>query len=216
MIFLQILWYGHSCFLIKNSYGKRILTDPFHIDIGYSPYNGTVDVATISHSHFDHCNTNSLSNETKIINSCGSYNLDFVNVISYPSFHDNCGGKKRGSNSIFVYEVDGIRLCHLGDLGHSLDKTFIDSLGVINVLFIPVGGNYTINAKEAAHITNLIKPNYVIPMHYKTPYLSFFLDGVEKYLICLKKLTKQKLRSLDIDSSTLPSCTQVILLEPKI
>ena len=210
---MQILWYGHSCFLIKNSYGKRILIDPFHMDIGYSPYSGNVDVVTISHYHFDHCNTTSFSKEIKIINSCGSYDLGFFKIIGYPSFHDNYEGKKRGSNTIFVYELDGIRLCHLGDLGHTLNKSIIDSLGVINVLFIPVGGQYTINAQEAACITNLIKPNYVIPMHYKTPYLSFFLDGVEKYLMYLNQLTKRKLSSLNIEKSNLPIYTEVILLE---
>lgn len=186
------------------------------MDIGYSPYKGTVDVATISHYHFDHSDTSNLQKDTKIIDKLGSYNLDFVNIYAYPSFHDDIRGKKRGENIIFIYEIDGLKLCHLGDLGHALDSSFIDTLGKIDILFIPVGGRYTLNAKLASLITTTISPSYVLPMHYKTPYLSFNLEGVEKYLKYFKHSNKQKLDSLTVTKDTLPQTTEIILLSSKI
>lgn len=211
---MEIQWYGHSCFLIKNSLGKRILTDPFDANIGYTPYTGLLDVVTISHFHFDHCYTEKFSKDVKIINREGIYHLDFVTIKGFPSFHDDQQGVKRGNNTIFIYELDDLRICHLGDLGHKLTNDFIELLGPINVLLIPVGSEYTLNGVDAAFVTNCIKPNYVIPMHYKTPNLSFLLDGAEKFLNSLKKAPKVKSKSLIITKDTLPKNTQVVILQP--
>ena len=184
--FMEISWLGHSSFLIKNSNGKKIITDPFDDSVGYNIYTDNVDIVTISHQHFDHNYTEKLQGNPTIINKGGTFTVDGITIIGLPSFHDKMKGAKRGENNIYIIEVDGYRICHLGDLGHLLTAEDIDKLGDIDVLLIPVGGNFTIDGKEAAETAKEINSHIVIPMHYKTSLLSFPLDGVEPFLTSMK------------------------------
>lgn len=210
---MNIYWLGHSCFLIKNSIGKRILTDPFDIDIGYIPYKGNVDVVTMSHLHFDHSCTKYFDNSTRIINKLGTYELDYCKITSFPSFHDNCGGIKRGQNIIFKYNIDGFNLCHLGDLGHPLSSDIIKAIGYIDVLFIPVGDNFTISLDNAKKVIEEISPRYIVPMHYKSQDLNFTLEGVDKFLLKMKKYKKMNSSVLSLDSKSLPSESTIVILD---
>lgn len=210
---MNIYWLGHSSFLIKTSIGKRILTDPFDIDIGYVPYKSSVDLITISHLHFDHCCTKFFDNGTRIINKVGKYELDFCTVSSFPSFHDNCGGIKRGDNIIFKYEVDGFVLCHLGDLGHCLDASISKNIGYIDVLFIPVGDHFTLNLDNVKKVIKQLSPRYIIPMHYKTKNLSFPLEGVDKFLMEMKEVKKVSYPCLSLTKDTLPNESTIVILD---
>jgi len=183
---MEISWLGHSSFLIKTANGKKILTDPFDDSVGYNLYTDNVDIVTISHQHFDHNYTEKLQGNPAVIDKTGNFTVDGINIIGLPSFHDKMKGAKRGENNIYVIEVDGYRICHLGDLGHLLSKEDIDKVGYIDVLFIPVGGNFTIDGKEAAETSKAMNSHIVIPMHYKTSMLSFPLDGVEPFLTSIK------------------------------
>lgn len=179
---MKITWIGHSSFLIENSEGKKLLTDPFDDTIGYSVYRGSCDIVTISHHHFDHDYTKEIKGKYELIDKTGGCNVNGIEIIGIPSYHDKVKGAKRGKNIIFIFEIDNYRICHLGDLGYVISKDEACRIGNIDVLFVPVGGNFTIDGKEAAEVTKLIKPHIVIPMHYKTTQLKMELDGAETFI----------------------------------
>ena len=183
---MKITWIGHSSFLIEDSNGRKLLTDPFDPTIGYSIYEGAADIITISHHHFDHDYVKGVKGNPEICDKLGDFNLCGIPINGLHSFHDKVKGAKRGENTIYIWEMDNFRLCHLGDLGHTLLPEDIDKIGKIDVLFIPVGGNFTIDGSEASTVAKAIKSHIVIPMHYKTPLLSFPLNGVEAFLTEMK------------------------------
>ena len=183
---MEITWLGHSSFLIEDSKGREVLTDPFDESVGYPVFDGEVDVVTISHSHFDHNYTEKVK-YNDISDKVGYFNLCDIPIAGIPSYHDKVQGAKRGENIIFIIQVDGYRICHLGDLGYILSSDEIKNLGNIDILLLPIGGNYTIDGKEAAELSNKINSHIIIPMHYKTHVLSFPLDGLENFLTYIKK-----------------------------
>ncbi|SHH88015.1 MBL fold metallo-hydrolase [Clostridium grantii] len=193
---MKITLIAHSCFLLEDSKNRKVITDPYDNTIGHKVYNQDANSITISHNHFDHCYTKQIQNSPKILNKVGLFNLCDIDIEGLPSFHDNDNGAKRGTNVIYIINMDGYRICHLGDLGHSLSTEIIEKIGAIDVLLIPVGGNFTIDAKEAATLCKKIKSHIVIPMHYKTPKIDFPIDGVENFIIEMKNAKK-------IDSCTL-------------
>ncbi|MBZ9606286.1 MBL fold metallo-hydrolase [Clostridium estertheticum] len=193
---MKITWLGHSCFLLEDSKGVKLLTDPFDNTLGYDIYKGSPDIVTISHQHFDHNYIKELTGNYKIIDKIGISTLHDISIKGTPSYHDKNKGAKRGDNIIFTFRMDGYSLCHLGDLGHTLSNDDMSSLGDVDILFVPVGGNYTIDGKEASEVTKKMNPKIVIPMHYKTLRLSLPLEGVETYLMHMKNASK-------IDSNTL-------------
>lgn len=183
---MEITWFGQSCFLIKTSKNKFILTDPFDEKIGYKAYTGPADVVTISHHHFDHDCTTKLSEGTKILDTPGEYNWEDIYIKGFPSYHDKQKGALRGKNTIFTIEADGLRICHLGDLGYVLTDEEIKALGKIDVLLIPVGGNFTIDGNEASELCLKMKSKIVIPMHFKTSLISLPIEGAEKFILRMK------------------------------
>lgn len=179
---MDITWLGHSSFLIEDSSGRMILTDPFDETVGYDVYRGKPDLVTISHYHFDHCYVALLPKETPKLDSPGTFDFDGIKVTGLPSYHDKSKGSKRGKNTIFIIEADGYRICHLGDLGYVLSPSEIQSLGKIDVLMIPVGGVFTLDGAEAAKLSKAIGSHVILPMHYKTPAIDFEIAGVEGFL----------------------------------
>lgn len=183
---MEITYIGHSSFLIKDSKGRLLLTDPFDESVGYPTYKGRADVVTISHHHSDHDYIKEIQGEPEILDKIGFFNLCDIPITGIHSYHDTSNGIKRGDNTIYTFEMDGYKLCHLGDLGHLLTKDVVEMLGHIDILFIPVGGNYTINGEEAFQVCKLLNSHIVIPMHYKTEYLNFPIDGAEDFLSKMK------------------------------
>lgn len=196
---LELTWLGHSSFLIKDSRNRLILTDPFNEQVGYEIYKGPADFVTISHTHFDHAYIDEIKGNPKIIKEPGSYSFDNLNIIGFSSYHDKQQGAVRGRNTIFIIEVDGYRVCHLGDIGYVLSDTEVSALGDIDLLLIPVGGNFTIDGKEAKKLCHKINSHIIIPMHYKTPILSFPLDGVENFIKAIKNGERINSNTLHID-----------------
>jgi L-ascorbate metabolism protein UlaG (beta-lactamase superfamily) len=193
---MEITWYGHSCFLLKSKGGKKVLMDPYDKSVGYKVPNESVDIVTISHHHFDHDLTDTLPGIPTVIDKEGTYNLSDIIVNGINSFHDKDFGAKRGNNIIFVISVDGFNICHLGDLGHIPTPEMLVRIGTVDILMVPVGGNYTIDGDEAAFVAKKINSRIVLPMHYGTDSLTFLLDGAEKFIIAMKNSEK-------VDSSTL-------------
>lgn len=166
---MKIFWYGHSCFLLTAENGTRILTDPFDDTIGYKLGSVEAEIVTKSHDHHDHNNLSAVAGKPDIIATAGEHISHGIRIQGFDSFHDDAGGEKRGKNIVFVYEVDGLRLAHLGDLGCMLPPETIAAMGKIDVLFAPVGGVYTIGPRTACDIANATNANVLIPMHFQTP-----------------------------------------------
>jgi len=166
---MNITWYGHSCFKLQSK-DIILITDPFDKKIGLKPPFGTADIVTVSHDHYDHNNFTTLKGNPFLIDSAGEYEIKKVSIRGIESYHDNENGKERGSNIIFVIEMEDINICHLGDLGQkSLQDKQIEKIGQVDILFIPIGGVFTLGWKEASNIISQIEPRIIIPMHYKIP-----------------------------------------------
>lgn len=181
---MTINWYGHSCFKITSQGGHlTVITDPFDKSIGLNPPRGSADIVTVSHHHSDHNNVKAISGEPFVVDGPGEYEIKGVNIVGVSSFHDSNKGAERGQNTIYVIKVDRIKICHLGDFGEErLSDRQLEAIGQVDILMAPVGGNYTIGAKETAKISKQIEPQIIIPMHHKLPGLKLDLAGVDEFL----------------------------------
>jgi L-ascorbate metabolism protein UlaG (beta-lactamase superfamily) len=207
---MKIRWLGHACFLLETEKFK-IITDPFNKEVGYPVINVTADVVTISHDHWDHNAAQLVGGSPMIIDQEGSFTYQEIQIKGIGSYHDDVQGKKRGTNIMYKISTEGMTLLHLGDLGHLLSDQQVREIGEIDILFLPVGGNYTIDAREAYKITELIKPRIIIPMHFKTPAISFDIDPVEAFTGYFEKVIKKPF--LQIDELSPDYSTQVIVLD---
>jgi L-ascorbate metabolism protein UlaG (beta-lactamase superfamily) len=203
---LKIRWHGHACFEITDD--QTIITDPHDgKSIGIPTPSVTADIVLISHNHYDHNSVKTVEKEsTKVINETRKRTLDSMTIKGFPSYHDQSEGAKRGENIIFKFTVDDIIFCHLGDLGHQLDDSLVKNFDDIDVLFIPIGGTYTLDATAAWKVINDIKPAVVIPMHYKIEGLSLPIAGVDPFLQQSKEYKILKVgNEIDIEKEELPS-----------
>lgn len=157
---MRITYLGHACFLIEGS-GYSVVTDPFK-DIGYDLKRVSADYCTVSHSHFDHDNVEGVDVKEVVRGPHPKF-------LAIDSYHDANLGALRGKNTIFKFEIDGVRFCHLGDLGEYFSQDLADEIGEVDVLFIPIGGKYTIDSHEAVKYANAISAKITVPMHYSTP-----------------------------------------------
>lgn len=166
-VLMDITYLGHSSFKMR---GKSVvaITDPFDPKyVGLKYPSGEADIVTVSHDHPDHNQADLIKGAKKVIWGPGEYEIMGVSILGFNSFHDAEQGALRGKNTIFVFEFDGLRLAHLGDLGQSLSDEKISQIGDIDILFVPVGGEFTLGPKEAVQVISQIEPYFVIPMHYK-------------------------------------------------
>lgn len=205
-----IRWLGHSCFYCEGE-GASLLTDPFDQEVGYALPGVEVDVVTVSHEHYDHNAVGLLPGHPEVIRGPGSHRFKSLKIKGIPVFHDEVRGAKRGENTIFTWEMEGIHLCHLGDLGHLLDETALKAIGKVDILMVPVGGVYTIDASGARDVVAQLQPRLVIPMHYSTPHLSFDLDPLKDFTSSFEKVGQKKLWQGKVDS--LPGEQEVVVLD---
>mgnify|MGYP001607669784 CR=1 FL=1 len=177
-----IQWYGQSCFKITSG-ETTIAIDPYDKKIGFTPPRFQANLTLITHKHDDHANSASLTGEPFVISEPGEYEVKGVFVHGFESYHDKNKGRDRGMNTMYKIGVEGIRLLHMGDFGEeSLSEDFMDAIGEVDILMIPVGGKYTIDGNEAAKIVKQLEPKIVIPMHYKISGLEIDLDTAEQFL----------------------------------
>jgi L-ascorbate metabolism protein UlaG (beta-lactamase superfamily) len=162
--------------------GVTVITDPFDKETGLKLPNYEADIVTVSHDHHDHNNVSALRGNPFVINCAGEYDVKNVLIEGIDSYHDANNGSDRGANLIFRFEIDDISVVHLGDLGQVLDSTQLEKLAGTDILLIPVGGKYTLDAQKAVEVISQIEPRIVIPMHYKTPDLKIEIEGVDKFI----------------------------------
>lgn len=209
---------GHASFRLRGKQAS-LVTDPYDsATIGLKfPKNIDADIVTISHDHPDHSNTGAVIGTPFVVRGPGEYEIKGVSVIGVSTFHDAEEGKSRGKNTVYRIEMDGVRFAHLGDLGHQLNSQQLDVLDGIDVLFVPVGGFYTVDAKVAVAIVADIEPKIVIPMHYQraglTPALSDKLSPVSAFLKEIGKEGVAAAPKLSVSKEKLPAEMQVVVLE---
>ncbi|MDI6709541.1 MAG: MBL fold metallo-hydrolase [Thermoanaerobacterales bacterium] len=207
---MRIQWLGHACFLLESG-GRRLLTDPFDAAVGYPLARVTVDYVTVSHLHHDHNNVKALPGRPRVIDTPGRQVLDGLEINGLQTYHDREKGAKRGPNTVFVLEWEGLRVCHLGDLGHLLSPDQVAAIGTVDVLCIPVGGFYTIDAAEAAETVATLAPAVVLPMHYKTDYTDFPIAPVEDFSKRFAQV--ERLPALEITAPVKDRGLRVVVLD---
>lgn len=195
-----------------------VITDPFDpTKVGIKFPKTTADIVTLSHDHEDHNFTEGVGEIHKIVRNPGEYEIMGVSILAFPSFHDATNGSERGENMICVFELEGFRVAHLGDLGHMPDDQTLSAMGDIDVLMVPVGGTYTIDAEMAVKVTHAIEPKMVVPMHYQVagmkPELSEKLTPVETFVAALG-LAEERTKKLSLKpGGLLPEEVKLIILE---
>ncbi|MDD5433200.1 MAG: MBL fold metallo-hydrolase [Candidatus Pacebacteria bacterium] len=220
---MNIVWHGQSFFEIGVKNHKesetKIIIDPFEGEfVGLKFPKTEGDIILVSHNHKDHSNVKGVGGNPFVIDTPGEYEVKDVFIKGIPSFHDDNNGKDRGVNIMFTITAEEMKIGFLGDLGQKeLTSEQVDSLGNIDILFIPVGGTYTIGAKDASEIISQIEPGIVIPMHYKIPGLKIELDDVAKFLKEMGETAIEPLPKIKITPKDLPGEddeTKIIVLAP--
>jgi L-ascorbate metabolism protein UlaG (beta-lactamase superfamily) len=207
---MKIKWRGHASFLIEVE-NKKIITDPFSENYGYPLKPVVADIVTVSHEHGDHNAVETVAGQPRIIRGLGMVKIDGISIKGIASFHDMHHGRERGLNTIFKISAGGIDLVHLGDLGHVLSTGQAQEIGSVDILLLPVGGRYTINAGEASEIVSLLQPRVVIPMHFGTPHLSFELAPLEEFTARYDRIIKKSI--LECQANDLGQEMKIIVLD---
>lgn len=208
---VNITWFGHAMFLLQNSQGLKIITDPYDASVGYSLPEVRADIVTVSHEHFDHNNVSLVKGNPQVIRSLKE-TAKGISFEGISSFHDEVQGIKRGKNTIYKWKLENITFAHLGDLGHDLTQEQADKLRDAEVILIPVGGTYTIDAKTAQKVVQKLNPKIVLPMHYKTAAAKLNIASVDEFLEGMPRVEK-KPSTVSISASKLPLQTEIWLLD---
>ena len=210
---MDINWLGQACFKVKGKQASVVL-DPYSAEIGFKLPKMEADIVTISHDHYDHNASSEVGDNPFVITGPGEYEIKGVNVVGVPSFHDNKKGQERGKNILYSVRIDGVNIAHMGDLGQDeLSAEQIDSLGNVDILMIPVGSVYTIDASTATKIVASLEPLIVLPMHYQDKDSKVDLEPVDKFLKEMGKEATEPMKKLTISKERLPTEPQIVLLE---
>ena len=215
---MLIQYYGQSCFKLTTKPGGRatddivIFFDPFDKECGIRPPQGQADVVFVSHDHFDHNNVSAIKGDPIVIETPGEYAVKGINVVGVDSFHDSEEGAVKGRSTIYILEAEELKICHLGDLGADLNGKQLEEIDGVDILFVPVGGNSTIDAKKAAELVRKIEPTIIIPMHYKIAGSTADIDDESKFCSEMGNCPKEKLTKLNIKKKDLAEKKMEIVL----
>jgi L-ascorbate metabolism protein UlaG (beta-lactamase superfamily) len=218
---MKIKWYGHASFLLTSDQGTKIITDPYEPGgfggaIAYGPIPDEADIVLVSHDHADHNYVQGLRGNPQVIKGNGSHKAKGMEFKGISAFHDGRKGSERGPNTIFCFTLDGVNICHLGDLGHVLSEQEARQIGSVDVLLMPVGGVYTIDPTQAAQTAQEINPKIIIPMHFKTPHCGFPLAKAEDFTSGKAGVRTIKGSEVEIKKEKLPQAIEIIVLQPSL
>lgn len=209
---MEITWLGHSCFRIRGR-EATVVTDPCPPSSGYTIGKPTADIVTVSHPHEDHSYVKAVAGKPVLVERPGEYEIQGAFVTGIGTYHDPQEGATHGPNVSFVVEMEKIRVCHLGDLGHTPTSDQVEEMSGVGVLLIPVGGNTTIDGAAAAEVASIIEPAIIIPMHYRTEVTKNELAPLDRFLKEMGAKDLEPQPKLTVTRSTLPHETQVRLLD---
>ncbi len=215
---MKIKWYGHAAFKVTTAGGVRVIIDPYESGafggaLSYGRIVEEADIVLTSHDHEDHNYTKDITGGYRLVKDGGVYEERGVRVEGVPCYHDAVEGKERGKNLIFVIEADGIKVVHMGDLGHMLGPEVRKKIGRVDVLLIPVGGFYTIDPEEATRVVGDIDPRVTVPMHYRTARCAFPIEGVDAFTKGKKKVRVMSGSEIEIRTDSLPTEPEIIVLQ---
>lgn len=212
---MKIKWFGHSCFIITSENGTKILTDPYNDMMGYKLPEIKADIVSTSHNHRDHNNINAVNSKFVHINEAGCFLEHGIEIKGVETFHDKVLGAEKGKNIIYNFKVDGINICHCGDLGHILNSDYIEEIGNVDILLLPVGGGYTIGSLDAVKVRSQLKPTIVIPMHYKTEALGemgHLFAKVDDFILA-SGLNAREYTELELNKETIKDYSGIAVLK---
>jgi len=212
---MKVKWLGHASFLITSEEGTGIITDPYATGMGisYGDIKENADIVTVSHEHGDHNNAAAVSGNPEVVKGAGVQEAKGIRFKGIASYHDETQGSERGPNTIFCFAVDGVNLCHLGDLGHRLSDEQAAEIGDLDILMTPVGGFFTIDAAVATEIVEKLQPRVVIPMHYSTDKCAYPIAGVDDFLKGKSDVKRMDATEVEFSKSDLPSPTEIVVLK---
>lgn len=207
---MEISWLGHSCFHLRGK-NVTLITDPFSPQPGHSLGKVSAPIVTISHNHPGHNSVESISGDPRIVRGPGEYEISDVLITGVASYHDDKHGQELGRNTIYIIHMDDLVICHLGDLGHVLQEEQLEEVADADILLVPIGGQHTINAAQAAEVISQVEPHIVIPMHYSHP-TGDAPNSLDKFCreMGIEAINPQP--KLSMTRSTLPAETQVVVL----
>jgi L-ascorbate metabolism protein UlaG (beta-lactamase superfamily) len=211
---MEIVWLGHSCFRIRGR-EATVVTDPCPPSTGYTIGKPTADIVTLSHRHDDHAFLKAIAGHPVVLDGPGEYEIHGAFITGIGTYHDSERGEERGENIAFIIEMEDIRVCHLGDLGHAPTAEQAEEITGADVLLVPVGGNSTIDGAKAAEIVSLLEARLVIPMHYKTSASKGQLEPPDRFLKEMGVTAVEPQPKLSLSRSAIPHETQVMVLDYK-
>jgi len=212
---MNIKWFGQSCFRITTENGTNIVMDPYHNMLGYKLPEIDAKIVTISHNHSDHNNVGAVKGDFVLIREPGVFSQEGIDIKGVQTFHDNVSGAKRGINIIYNFRIDGLNVCHCGDLGHLLSLEQINEIGKVDILLLPIGGRVVLDASGAAEVMKQLNPSVVIPMHYRTKALGIlgFIFGTVDTFITVSGKDAKNSTELAVDLSNIKDLPGIAVLQ---
>ncbi|OPH57796.1 MBL fold metallo-hydrolase [Paenibacillus ferrarius] len=216
---MQIKWFGHSSFLLTSEAGTRVLIDPYYKFLGYRmPVPIESDIVVVTHDHGDHNKIKAASGDYLLVNEPKAYVRGDVIISGFKTFHDKVNGQKRGPNIIFRFHMDGLTVCHCGDLGHLLTEEQVQQIGKVDILIVPVGGRMTLDGAEAAQVMHQLQATVAIPMHYSTKALGILgrivFDRADKFINAVGQKSTE-VNTLEVSKENLSRYAGVVTMSYK-
>jgi L-ascorbate metabolism protein UlaG (beta-lactamase superfamily) len=210
---VRISWLGHAMFLVEDGEGHRLVTDPYNDYVGYTLPDISAGIVLVSHDHADHSNIGMVKGDPAVVRDPSPRDVAGVKVVGFPSFHDAKGGSERGSNIIFRWEMQGLTFIHLGDLGHALDAETTRELAGADVLFVPVGGFFTIEPDGAAQVVETLRPRIAVPMHFRNDACGFPIESEEPFASHFPAVERTGKVPIYISRDDLPEPILVLIMD---
>ena len=216
---MNIKWFGQSCFMLTAENGTKIIMDPyskmFGFLSGYKLPEIDADIVTISHNHSDHNNVGAVKGDLVLIREPGVFSQEGIDIKGVQTFHDNVSGAKRGKNVVYNFRIDGLNVCHCGDLGHLLNLEQINEIGKVDILLLPIGGRAVLDASGAAEVMKQLNPAVMIPMHYRTKAMRIlgFIFGTVDTFITVSEKDAKNFKELDVDLSNIRDLPGIAVLQ---
>lgn len=210
---VKVTWLGHAMFLLEDGEGRRLVTDPYDSQVGYRVPDIEAHVVLVSHDHFDHNNASAVKGNPRVVKGPGETEVAGIKIRGFPSYHDPKRGAERGPNTVYRFTMGGMDFVHLGDLGHLPDRELADKISGADVLFVPVGGTFTIDDGEAEELVRMLAPRIAVPMHFRNDACAFPIKTADPFLQRFDRVERAGRGPLYLSREVLPEATAVLLLD---